>query len=465
MISCICAVISLLGSAPVSIQTGNLPATIASAIKTSRIPGVGIGVVVNGRLVFGAGYGVKNLDTQSPVTPATRFEIGSITKQFTAAAILQLKEQGKLKLSDPLGKYVPEYPLGKNITIEQLLWQVSGIPDYINDVPNLEKIALSKPGGLRNGLENIKGRPLYFKPGTQWRYSNTNYLLLGAVVERVSHMPWEAFVRKNIFTRAGMTHSAFIPDEPHLPDMATGYRAGKGRLSPVPAKWLHALSNGWAGSDGAIVSTVGDMARWDNAFFGGKIVNAADVRLATTADILPSGKSTYYGFGWAIGDLDGEKRIWHNGSTLGFGAANEYFPDLHEAIVVLTNNENGASGSDIAFFEALHPSIAGAARKSASGEDPRITAIAREWIHRIQTGHVDRSQLTPYADQNITPDELAMAQETLGSLGDPQLVYLGRSSRNGATTYNYRVIFKAVTLLMNMEVDRNGKVNPALRSQ
>lgn len=464
MMSCVCAVISLLGSTPVSIQTSNLSATVASAIRTYHIPGVAIGVVVNGKLVFSAGYGVKNIDTQNAVTPATRFEIGSVTKEFTAAAILQLKEQGKLKLSDRLGKYVPEYPLGKDVTIEQLLWQVSGIPDYINDVPNVVKIALRKPGGLRSGLENIKGRPLYFKPGTHWRYSNTNYLLLGAIVARVSHMPWEAYIRKHIFARAGMTHSAFVEDEPRLTGMATGYMQRQNGIAAVPARWMHALSNGWVGPDGAIVSTVGDMARWDDAFFGGNIVNAADVRLATTSDILPSGKVTHYGFGWSIDTVDGKKRIWHGGSTLGFGAVNEYFPQIHEAIVVLTNNENGSS-SDVAFFEALHPALARAAQKSATGEDPRVTNIAREWIHRIQTGQVDRSQLTPDAVKLVTPSDLAMAKEALGSLGDPQLVYLGKSVGPDATTYNYRVIFKAITLMMNLVIDRNGKVNPMLRSE
>ena len=465
MISCVCAVISLLGATPVSIQTSNLGAAVETAIKTNHIPGVAIGVMVDGKLVFRAGYGVKNLDTQIPVTPATHFEIGSVTKEFTAAAILQLKEQGKLRLSDRLGKYVPEYPLGKDITIEQLLWQVSGIPDYINDVPDIERVILSKPGGLRSALENIKGRPLYFKPGTQWRYSNTNYLLLGTIVARVSHMPWETYLRKNIFARAGMTQSAFIQDEPRLADMATGYSVDKNGIAPVPAAFMRAVRAGWAGSDGAIVSTIGDMARWDDAFFGGRIVNAADVRLATTADVLPSRKSTRYGFGWGIGEVDGLKRIWHDGSTPGFGAANEYFPNLHEAIIVLTNNENGGNGTDIAFFEALHPALAQVGRKSASGENPRITALAREWIHRIQTGHVDKSLLTPQAAAKATPDVLSMAQEELGSLGDPQLVYMGKSTSLNFTTYNYRVIFKAASLLMNLEIDRNGKVDPALRSQ
>lgn len=447
-------------AASASNQSPGLEAAVRGALQADRIPGVEIGVAVRGKLVLDAGYGLASVDAQIPVTPATHFEIGSITKQFIAASILQLKEHGKLKLSDRLGRYVPEYPQGKNVTIEQLLWQVSGIPDYINGVPGIRKIVMTKRGGLHQGLLDIKGMPLYFKPGTKWRYSNTNYLLLGAVVARVSHQSWKEYLREHIFAPAGMTQTGFISDESHLLPMAVGYATdSRGRLRQAP----HTMP-GWGGPDGAIVSTAADLARWDDAFFSGRVVNMADVRLATAAHHLPSGASTNYGFGWMLDDLDGQKRIWHGGTTLGFDAQNAYFPALHEAVIVLTNSYTGGLIAP-RVFEALHPALAAAARKPAKGEDPKITALATVWIHRFQTGTVDKSQLTAEAAAHVTPRMLSFIKSVIGPLGDPTLVYLGKTAKAGSTTYDYRVDFKEASFLMHFIVEAGGKVDPQLSPQ
>jgi len=347
----------LLGAAgATSLETAQLEPIVRAALRNNHVPGVAIGVLVDGNLVFQAVYGMANDETQTPITTNTHFEIGSMTKQFTAAAILQLKEQGKLKLSDPLGKYVPEYALGKNITIEELLWQVSGIPDYLNDVPmqNVIQIIIRHPeGGLNNELDVIKGMPLSFAPGTQWRYSNTNYLLLGTIIERVSQMQWEQYIRRNIFARAGMTQSEFIGDEPQISDMAAGYTNSNGAT-------VNALSfpAGWAGAAGGIVSTVEDIAKWDQAFFSGQIVPMGDVTLATSVHRLPSGERTQYGFGWRIDAVDGVTRIHHAGQTAGFESDNQYFPSLHQTIIVLMNSHTGIEALGTAIFEALHPDLA-----------------------------------------------------------------------------------------------------------
>ncbi|HEY9181519.1 MAG TPA: serine hydrolase domain-containing protein, partial [Candidatus Baltobacteraceae bacterium] len=158
---------------------------IQTALQADKTPAAQVAVVRNGRLIEDGAFGLANLDRKVAATPQTQFEIGSVTKQFTAAAILQLKEQGKLRLSDPLGKYVPEYARGKAITIEQLLWQVSGVPNY-TDVNHFVHIAGTTPGSLDAALALIAKKPLHFKPGTRWEYSNTNYLLLGGVVARAS---------------------------------------------------------------------------------------------------------------------------------------------------------------------------------------------------------------------------------------------------------------------------------------
>lgn len=421
-----------------------------------QIPGVEVGVMQDGQITVDQGYGLADVESGAPVTPQTRFEIGSVTKQFTAAAILQLKERGKLRLSDPLSEYVPEYAAGKDVTIEQLLWQVSGIPDYLNDVASTANIAGTTPGGLNAALGQIKGMPLFFAPGAQWRYSNTNYLLLSTIVERVSHKPFEQYIRENIFSPAGMTLSAFAADEPSLQNMATGYTTdAKGNLVKAPR-----ILEGWSEGAGAIVSTVRDLTLWDRAFFGGKIVDPADVALATNPHVLPDGHSTHYGFGWVVDTYDGEAQIWHNGGTLGFGAANEYYPQLHEAIVVLVNNVNAAPTLvSSGVFDAVNPSIAVGLAKPAAGEDPRITQLAREWVHDAQTGQIDRSQLDAAMSKAMTPAVIARAQAQLEQLGEPSLfVYKGKQTVGSVTVYRYRVTFKAATAMVLLGLDPDGKI-------
>ena len=433
-----------------------LSAALQHAVQANKTPAAEIGVMRSGRLIVDDAYGMANIARRTPATPQTQFEIGSVTKQFTAAAILQLKERGKLNLSDRLGKYVPEYPRGKNITLQQLLWQVSGVPNY-TEVNHFEHIASTTPGGAGPAIALIANKPLDFAPGSRFEYSNTNYLLLGAVVARVSHVPWETYVREHIFEPAGMTHSAFIQDEAHLPNAATGYqRAKDGRLKAAPL-----LRGPWAGSAGAIVSTVADMAKWDAAFFGGKIVSSRDVALATTAHRLSSGKSTGYGFGWFINEKAGQPSIAHSGGTFGFASVNEYFPKLHEFVIVLAN----VAGADPEFiadqaFDALHPEIAAAEVKPAKGEDPAITALARQWLGRMRSGDIDKAQLSAGFAKFLTPQMISGMKAGLAPLGDPtSFVYRGKTAANGATAYRYNVGFKGARLTFIIAVDGQGKIS------
>jgi D-alanyl-D-alanine carboxypeptidase len=432
-----------------------IDAAVQKAIAVNKTPAAQVGVVQDGKLVVDDAFGLANLKEGVAATPQTQFEIGSVTKQFTAAAILQLKEQGKLKLSDPLGKYVPEYSQGKAITIEQLLWQVSGVPNY-TEVNHFEHIAGTTPGSLDAALKLIAKKPLEFKPGTHWEYSNTNYLLLGGVIARVSHMPWETYIRTHIFEPAGMTHSGFIQDEPQMLDAATGYQRNKKGVYEVAPR----LNGPWAGAAGAIVSTVEDMAKWDEAFYGGKIISPQDVALATAAHRLQNGKSTGYGFGWFIDKKDGLTQIAHSGGTFGFASENDYYPKLREFIIVLASD----AGPDPQFiagktFDALHPELAALDNTPAAGENPAITALARQWLHMAQTGQVDRSQLTAAFSKDLTPDAIAGAKDALGPMGAPTaFIFRGKTTENGITQYEYKVSFKTAAVKMVIGIDKAGKI-------
>ncbi|MGC1381619.1 MAG: serine hydrolase domain-containing protein [Candidatus Baltobacteraceae bacterium] len=428
-----------------------------SALARQRIPGMAVAVVRNGQLVLDKAYGVREIAHRKPVGPETIFEIGSITKQFTAAAVLQLKERGELRLSDRLGQYVPEYPRGRDITIEQLLHQTSGIPDHINDPPNAVTIITTRPGSLTAALALIKSMPLHFRPGTQWEYSNTNYLLLSAIVERVSKMPFAEYVSKNIFGPAHMTRSAFLKDEPCLANMAAGYLiTPSGKLDRAGH-----IGYGWSGGAGSIVSTAGDLARWDIAYFSGRIISAADVKLATTPAHI-NGKSTNYGFGWETDASDGLPTISHGGGMLGFTSTNDVFPTLGLSIVVLTNNGN-ASPDAVAkgIVAQLDPEFAAKQNAAVSGEDPALTARIRTVWVQLHQGTLDRSLLTESFSQNLTPQVLRFMHAHFAGVGPPlRWIYKGKQAEtNGNVTYTYRVLFKdGFALAITASVAPNGKI-------
>lgn len=427
------------------------------ALTRQNIPGIQIAIDRSGEAVLNQGYGVQNVATRAPVETDSMFEIGSITKSFTSAAILQLKERGELKLTDKLGRYVPEYTRGKAVTIEQLLDMTSGIPDHINDVPNAVKIISSSPGNLDSALALIKNMPLNFKPGTQSAYSNTNYLLLGTIVARVSHMPFDEYISKNIFGPAHMSQSAFLKDESSLPNMAVGYTLWpSGKLTRAGH-----IGYGWSGGAGSIVSTAGDLARWDRAFFGGRIISAADVKRATTPKYI-NGSSTTYGLGWSIDRFEGIPVISHDGGMLGFTSINDVFPTLGLSIIVLTNNGDtppDAIAKDI--LAKLNPEFAKRRDTAASGESAQTTAFVRKvWI-QLHQGTVDRSELTQSLNKILKPKQIGFMHAHYAGAGPPLRWIYKRKQTNadGSIAYTYRVLFQDdFALLVTATIAKDGKI-------
>lgn len=196
-------------------------------------------------------------------------------------------------------------------------------------------------------------------------------------------------------------------------------------------------------------------------------MSAAHVRLEVTPYRLPNGALDGYGFGWTVDSYEGQKRFWHNGETFGFASLNEYFPDLHEAVVVLLNNAD-ASPTLISsiVFDDLTPKVATAASVAAAGESPRITALAREWMHRIQTGAIDRSQLTAETNKMFTPEFVAAIQGQFAPLGSPEsFVYRGKQKSARGTRYDYRMRFKDRVLMLYLGLDARGKIMGILIQQ
>lgn len=441
-----------------AVHASRVDAALQRAMATYHVPGAQIEIVSGGNVVYRKAYGTAKLSTRTPVTPTTRFEIGSITKQFTAAAIVQLVEAGKLSLDDPLDKYIRLYPPARNVTVRQLLWQISGIPNY-TVVKKFVVIAAHSRPSFAAMIKLIERKPLRFAPGSRWEYSNTNYILLGRIVELVSGQSYSDYLFSHVIKPAGMNSTVAIANETQLPDFATGYwRRGSG-IERAPR-----FGSGWAWSAGYLVSDVDDLAAWDNAFFGGRIIALKDVALATSPGTLSNGKTTTYGFGWVIDTQYGHRRVWHNGGTFGFSASNMTYPDDRLAIIGLFNNAAAPAESITAkIFDALHPELVPAHPTPAPNEDPRITARAKEWVHRVQTGKIARSQLSAAMSRALTPELVTGAKAQIAALGAPRaFTFLGKTLQDGSTVYVYRVDFAGDSLNLIMSINAAGKIDGLL---
>ncbi|MBP9901037.1 MAG: beta-lactamase family protein [Verrucomicrobia subdivision 3 bacterium] len=303
---------------------------VLQEMHTHQIPGVALTVIKHGREVKTAAYGVANLELNVPVRSDTVFEIGSVTKQFTAAAILLLQQQGKLSVNDPLSKHLPAAPgAWTNITIRHLLTHTSGIKNYTG----LHGFEFSKHLTQRQFIQAVAALKPDFAPGAAWKYSNSGYNLLGLIVENVSGQSYWQFLRDHIWHPLGM--NATTDRNPGV--IITNRAAGYEQTNHVHINRDYDLTDIF--SAGAIVSTVGDLARWHGALDGEHLLTRESKLQMWTPARLNDGQGTSYGFGWFIQTLDGRRNIAHNGATSGFSASAQRYPDDGLNVIVLTNTD------------------------------------------------------------------------------------------------------------------------------
>ena len=296
-------------------------------------PGAAVVVVKEGRVIFRKGYGMANLELKVPMQPDMVFEIGSLTKQFTSTAILMLVEQGKLSLDDDLHQYLPEYPdKGAKISIENLLTHTSGIASYTNDLKwrSMWRQDLT----VQQIIDITKDDPLEFPPGSKWKYDNTGYILLGAIIEKVSGLSYADYLRKNIFGPLGMKHSYYGSNSAVIPGRASGYSRNGGN-------WVNAtyLSMSQPYAAGSLMSSVDDLAIWDSAVSAGKLLSKASWDRAFAPYKLANGDDTHYGYGWGVDAYDGHAIIRHNGGIFGYISEVVRLPDDHVYVAMLTNSD------------------------------------------------------------------------------------------------------------------------------
>lgn len=350
--SAIFAAIVILLHVPVALAQGAAPAAaeqsvaeridrLVSPYYKPDVPGATVIVVKDGKTLFRKAYGLADVGRKVPMTPETAMRLGSISKQFTAVGILMLADEGKLALSDDITKFLPGYPTqGKKISIEHLLTHTSGIVSYT-----------SKPGFMQTEtqdftveqmIDSFKNDPLEFEPGSRYRYNNSGYFLLGAIIEKVSGMPYAKFMAQRIFIPLGMQHTAYEGHERVAGPQAAGHgktKDGFGYSKPLSMTQPYAA--------GALVSTVDDLARWDAAISSGKLLKEASLTKAFEPYRLSTGKPNKYGYGWEMDKLQGVAMISHGGAINGFNTHAIRLPVEKVYVAVLTNTESGIVWSDV----------------------------------------------------------------------------------------------------------------------
>jgi D-alanyl-D-alanine carboxypeptidase len=318
---------------------------VQNEMRRHPIPGLALEIIQHGQPTKIAGYGVANLEWHTAVTPETVFEIGSVTKQFTAAGILLLAQEGKLSVDDKLSRYMKDTPDSwTNITLRHLLTHTSGLRNYTG----LDGFELTRHLTQAQFVRRIGSEPLDFQPGAKWSYCNTGFNLLGYVIENVSGHGYWHFMQERIFGPLGMSSTTNRDPRNIIPSRASGYETD---LAGHYVNRDYDLTDIF--SAGAIVSTVGDLAKWNASLDAHTLLTAVTEQEMWTPVQLNNGTTHAYGFGWFLDPLQGWQNIGHSGSTSGFSASLQRFPKDGLAVIVLSNSDETGVATKVAKEIAL----------------------------------------------------------------------------------------------------------------
>ena len=443
-------------------QAKRIGADVERALHRFGAPGAAVLVLQDGRVSYVGAFGLRDPARKLPVRADTYFEIGSITKQFTAASILQLQEAGKLQIDRPLADYLPDAPHAKEVTLRQLLAHTSGLHDYLDLPADQTDRLVRQPIAYADLVARIAPLPLDFKPGSRWSYSNTGYLLLGKVIEVVSGEPYRDYLQHHILGPLHMTQTFTTAEEPRLPDMAKGYRHANGAPNGAVER-APMIDPSWGGAAGFLVTTVGDLAKWDAALQGGKVVSPDSYRQMTTALETTENGSADYGLGLFVGSMFGQPRIGHTGGSIGFTTADEDFPRQRTRIIAFTNQgdevpEAGEALTNIVFAD-LHPAIVADAQRPAPGEDARVTRAALSAFGELQAGKAWAS----FGDRLKAKLAGAQGERFASNLGPygaaTAAIFRGARETDGQRWYDYLLLFgPGVSLPFSVRVDDSGSV-------
>ena len=420
-----------------------ISAKAEAALRESGAPSVSVAVVRGGK-IWAKAFGKADAAGSRAADVSTRYAVGSISKQFTAAAVLLLEEKGKLSLDDKVAKYFPELTRADDISIRQLLSHTSGYEDYAPQdylIP-----AWTKPTTPTAIVDHWAKLALNFEPGTKWQYSNTNYVLAGMIVEKASGEKLLSLLQQKIFSPLGMTSAGSCDDK--SPADARPYT----RYALGPARPIEREAPGWYFGAGELCMTAQDLAKWDAAFLNRQILSARSYEEFTREVLLTNGDHTNYALGLGVGQFHGIPVLQHGGEVMGFLASNAIYPNRQDAVIGFSNevgvNMLGPLTSEVASILLLP--------EPSQGSDQELASV-RKILEGLQQGHIGPALFTPDANFYFTT-ALADYQTSLGPLG--KLKTLKRTSeslRGGMTHRGYRATFDNKAVDLNIYLMPDGK--------
>jgi D-alanyl-D-alanine carboxypeptidase len=390
-----------------SFETG-VDAAAAEVLLSTGVPSASVAIIKDDRVVLIRAYGHARLDPEVAASPAMRYAIGSVSKEFLAATIMLLAEQGKLSLDDTVAKYFPNLTDATGVRIRDLLTHTSGYRDFWPQdyVPG----TMLQPITPDKLIRDWATLPLDFAPGTEYQYSNTGYVIAGAIVEKVAGQPVMEVMRKSIFGPLQM-HSVLDVNLGHLePSDAAGYlRYTLGPPRPAPKEGA-----GWLFAAGGLAMTAEDLARWDLALLDGKLLSPASLQAMSTTRLLANGTSADYGLGLGVSMSSGRRVLEHSGEVSGFVSQNTLYPDQKAAVVVLTNQDASSAA------QQLSERIRDLLFLADSPQSVRQLERARKVFTDLQRGTLERALLTDNGNAYFNAQALLDAKGSLAPLGAPE---------------------------------------------
>lgn len=428
-------------------QRAGIDELAQQVLRSSGAAGASLAVVKDGQIAYVHAYGFGRLEPLTPARPSMLFDIGSVSKQFIAAAILLLAERGKLSLDDPVSRFLPDLTRANQVTIRELLSHTSGYRDYWpQDYLPPFMLAPVTPGQI---LDRWARMPLDFDPGTQWQYSNTGYVAAGLIVEKAAGMSLMNFLKENIFDPLGMKQVADADAGALRLSDATGYlRYAAGPEYPAPQEGV-----GWLFAAAELAMTAEDLGIWDLAMIQHRLLSASSYREMQREVLLSDGEGAQYGLGIGIRSLSGHRLLEHSGEVSGYCAENYVFPDDGAAIAVLTNQDATNAAEDIA------RQIAALLFTEQNSADAQAMAQASAIFQSLQLGQIDRSLFTADANYYFTAQAL---KDFAASFPPPGLashfIQTLVRERGGMTLRLYSLSFAGRSWQLSVRTMPNGKI-------
>lgn len=417
-------------------------------MRRQKIPGLSIAVVRDGKVIKARGYGLANLETNTPATEKTVYKIASVSKQFIAAGIMLLVREGKISLDDSVTKYITEAPdTWKPITIRHLLSHTSGL---VRDIPNFDGLKVI------SDTESIKSAfpaPFRFAPGTKWAYCNVGYYTLAEIIRRISGKPWPDFFNEHIFMPVGMTQTQTTNVYDIIPNRANGYSPSKGGIENASVWYALRPSGGF-------ISSVLDMAKWDAALYSDNILKAATKEEMWRSVKLADGSDAKYGLGWFVDTVNGHRWIHHDGGVPGFNSNFDRYVDDGLSIIILCNWDDAdiiKVSENVAGFYI--PQLTPASEKAIEDSEPEITTKVKKLIDGFIKADPDMSlfALDIAADLNDKVKK-TMSFELAASGKINSITLVEKAVKDDKHTYRYRLDYKNDSFFFICTFDKNNKI-------